>query len=63
MPTSRLFDFEFEFLEVSEHLALLPHLVDPSVPGEVVNEEHVISTSAKCSRPSQSPYIGMNYVE
>ena len=52
MSTNRLFDFAFEFLEVSEHFALLPHRVDPSVLGEVIDEEHVVSASAECSRMS-----------
>ena len=63
MSTSRLSDFAFEFLEVSEHFALLPHRVDPGVPGVVIDKEHVISASSKCSRLSRSPYIRMNYVE
>ena len=42
MSTDGLFDFVLEFLEVSEHFALLPHRVDPGVPGEVVDEEHVV---------------------
>ena len=63
MSTGSFFDFVLEFLEVSEHFALLPHRVDPGVPGEVVNEERVISVSAECSRLSQSPYVGVNYVE
>ena len=63
MPTSRLFYFAFEFLEVSEHFALFPHRVDPGVPGVVVDEEHVISASTECSRLSWSPYVGMNYVK
>ena len=63
MSTSRLFDFALEFLEVSEHFSLRPHRVDLDVPGEVVNEEHVISASAECGRLSQSPYVGMDYIE
>ena len=50
MSTGSFFDFILEFLEVSEHFALVPHRVDPCVPGEVVDEEHVISASAECSR-------------
>ena len=49
MLTSHLFDFAIEFLEVTEHFALLPHWVDLGVPGEVVDEENVISASAECS--------------
>ena len=63
MPNNRLFDFAFEFLEVSKHFALLSHRVDPGVPGVVIDEEHVISASAECSRLSRSPYVGMDYVE
>mgnify|MGYP000636192767 CR=1 FL=1 len=63
MTTRGFFDFALKFLEVSEHFAFMSHRVDPGVPGEVVDEEHVISASAKCSRLSQSPYIGMDYVE
>ena len=63
MSTSRLFGFDFEFLEVSEHFALLSHRVDPSVPGEVIDEEHVVSASAECSRLSRSPYVGMDYID
>ena len=63
MSTGGLFDFVLECLEVFEHFALLPHWVDPGVPGEVVDEEHVISASAECSRLCRSPYIGMDYVE
>ena len=63
MPTSRLFYFAFDFLEVSEHFTLLPHRVDPGVPGEVIDEEHVISASVECSRLSRFPYVGMNYVK
>ena len=57
------FDFVLECLEVFEHFALLSHWVDPGVPGEVVDEEHVISASAECSGLCRSPYIGMDYVE
>ena len=63
MVTRGFFDFAFEFLEVSEHFALMPHRVDLGVLGEVVDEEHVISASAECCRLSRSPYIGMTYVE
>ena len=42
MLTRHLFDFIFAYLEVSEHFDLLPHWVDPSVPGVVVDKEHVI---------------------
>ena len=63
MPTSCLFDFAFEFLEMSEHFALLLHRVDPRVPGEVVDEEQVILASAECSRLSRSPYVGMDYID
>ena len=63
MSTNRLFDFAFEFLEVSEHFTLLPHWVDPSVPGVVVDEEHVVSASTECSHLSRYPYVGMDYVE
>ena len=37
MSTSGFFDFVLECSEVSEHFALLPHQVDPGVPGEVVD--------------------------
>ena len=37
MSTGGLFDFAFECFEVFEHFALLPHQVDPGVPGEVVD--------------------------
>ena len=63
MSTSGFFDFVLKCLEVSEHFALLPHWVDPGVPGEVVDKEHIISASAECSRLCRSPYIGMDYVE
>ena len=63
MSTSGFFDFALEFLEVSEHFALMPHQVDPGVPREVVDEEHVVSASAECSRLSESPYVRMDYVE
>ena len=56
-------DFILEFLEVSEHFTLLPHQIDPSVPRKVVDEEHVISASAECSRLRRSPYVGMDYVK
>ena len=59
MSTNGFFDFVLECLEVSEQFTLLPHWVDPGVSGEVVNEEHVISASAECSRLCRSPYIGM----
>ena len=62
MPTSGFFDFALEFLEVSEHFALMPHQVDLGIPGEVIDEEHVISASAECSRLHWSPYVGMDYV-
>ena len=42
MSTGGFFDFALEFLEVCKHFALIPHRVDPGVPGEVVNEEHVV---------------------
>ena len=35
MSTDSFFDFVLEFLEVPEHFALLPHRVDPGVPGEI----------------------------
>ena len=63
MSTNGFFEFVFKPLEVSEHFALLPHRIDPRVPREVVDEEHVISASAKCSRLRRSPYVGMDYVE
>ena len=63
MTTRSFFDFDFKPLEVSEHFTLLPHRVEPRVPGEVVDEEHVISASAECSRLRWSPYVGMDYVE
>ena len=63
MLTSGFFDFVFKFLEVFEHFALLPHRVDVGLSGEVVDEEHVISASAECSRLRRSPYVGMDYVE
>ena len=63
MSTGGLFDFAFKFLEVSEHFTLLLHQTDSGVPGEVVDEEHVVSASAECNRLCRSPYIGMDYVE
>ena len=63
MPTSRLFDFAFEFLELFEHFDILPHRVDPSVPRVAFNEEHVISVYAECGRLSRFLYIEMNYAE
>ena len=63
MSTGGFFDFALEFLEVSEHFALIPHRIDPGVPREVVDEEHVISASAKCCSLRRSPYVGMDYVE
>ena len=63
IPTCGFFDISLQILEVSEHFALMSHRVDPGVPGEVVDEEHVISASAECSRLCRSPYIGMDYVE
>ena len=47
MSTNGFFDFAFKFLEVSEHFALLLHPVDLGVPREVIDEEHVISTSVE----------------
>ena len=38
MSTIGFFDFDLKFLEVSEHFALLPHRVDPGVPGEIVKK-------------------------
>ena len=63
MSTSHLFDFSLEFLDVSQHFALMLHRVDPGVPGEAVDEEHVISASTECSHLSRPPYIGMDYVK
>ena len=48
MSTSRLFDFTFEILEVSKHFTILPHWVDPGVPGLVVDKEHIISVEYEC---------------
>ena len=48
MSTGGLFDFVLECLEVFEHFALLPHWVDPVVPGEVVDEEHVVALLRAC---------------
>ena len=42
MSTNGFFDFVFKPLEVSQHFTLLPHRIDPGVPGEVVDEEHVV---------------------
>ena len=58
MSTSPLFNFAFEFLEMSEHFSVLPHWVDPGVLGEVVDKEHVISTSVECSLCSLSSLSG-----
>ena len=63
MSTSGFFDFALEFLEVFEHFTLMPHRVDPGVPREVVDEEHIISASTECCRLSWSPYVGMDYIE
>ena len=63
MSTNGFFDFVLECLEVSEHFPLLPHHLDPGMRREVIDEEHVISASAECSRLCRSPYIGMDYVE
>ena len=63
MSTDGFFDFALEFLEVSEHFALIPHRIDLGVLGEVVDEEHVILASTECCCLCRSPYIGMDYVE
>ena len=63
MLTRSFFDSTLEFLEVSEHFALLPHWIEPRVSGEVIDEDYVISTSAECRRLGRSPYIGVNDVE
>ena len=55
MSTSRLFDFAFEFFEVSEHFALLPQWVNPGVSRVVIDKEHVISASAECSQSEPAP--------
>ena len=50
MPTSCLFDFVFEFLEVRELFTVLPHCEYVDVPGEVVDEGHIVPTTTKCCR-------------
>ena len=57
MTTRGFFDFTLEFLEVSEHFALMPHRVDPCVPGEVIDERDVISASSECGYLGRSLYI------
>ena len=57
------FDFIFKCLELSENFALLSDGLDPSVPGEVVDERRVISASAKCSHLRWCPYVGADYIQ
>ena len=57
VPACSLFSFGFELLEVSEHFTLLPHRVDPGVPGKIVNKRDIISASAECTYLGRSPYI------
>ena len=52
-----LFSFGFELLEVSKHFTLLPHRVDPGVPGKIVNKRDIVSASAECTYLGRSPYI------
>ena len=44
-------------------LHLVPHGIDPSVSGEVVDKRYVISTSVECGYLSRSPYVGVDYVQ
>ena len=57
MSSGCLFDFVYKFLEVCEHFTLLPHRKDLVVPGDVVDECHIISASAECCRLGWSPHI------
>jgi hypothetical protein len=57
VPTRSLLGLGFELLEVSEYFTLLPHWVDPGVPGKIVNKRDIISASAECTYLGRSPYI------
>ena len=48
MVAGCLFDFAFEFLEVCKHIALLPHVKDPCMPREVVDEGNIVPPSVEC---------------
>ena len=57
MLTGYLSDFVFEPLEVFEHFTLLPHRVDPGVPGEVVDECEIVAAIFECCGLGWSPHI------
>ena len=48
MSARGFLDFILEFLEVSEHFALLPHRVDRSMPGEVIDECDIVVATSEC---------------
>ena len=65
MPARGFFYFGFELLEVSEHFALFPHMVNLGMPWEVVNERHIVAKTTDSYHwvGPNSPYIWVNYIQ
>ena len=62
MPTCGFFDFVFKPSEVSKHFIILPHRINPGMPGEVVDEHDIILATTKCCHLGWSPHIWMYYI-
>ena len=63
MTIGCLFDFILELLEVREHFALLTHGIKLDVPGEVLDEHYIVTTTTECCRLGWSPHIWMYYIQ
>ena len=63
MTIACLFYFVLELLEVREHFALLTHGIKLDVPGEVLDEHYIVTTTTECCRLGSSPYLLIYYIK